>query len=123
MDRLHTIKNFLSIDESNELLLKFKSELELKPGKVASNLTDKRKSSVAFIPSIDTVDDKLKEILKSLIQIKGYEVIGLGPYQFTEYKTGEFYDWHTDSSKDGEYKDRFCSIVIQLNRGQHNSIR
>jgi PKHD-type hydroxylase len=56
----------------------------------------------------------LKNILKNLIQIKGYEVTALGPYQFTEYKVGEFYDWHTDSNSD-EYKHRYCSIVIQLN--------
>jgi predicted 2-oxoglutarate/Fe(II)-dependent dioxygenase YbiX len=116
MERLHTVKNFISSDECNKLLKKFKSELQLKPGQVANNINNTRKSSVAFIPSIEIIDDKLKEVLKSLIQIKGYEVTGLGPYQFTEYKTGEFYDWHTDSSPtDDLYKDRFCSIVIQLN--------
>lgn len=115
MERLYTVKNFLSIDESSKLLKKFKSELKLKPGKVINNLNNIRKSSVSFIPSIDIIDDKLKEVLKSLIKIKGYEATGLGPYQFSEYKIGEFYDWHIDSSKEEEYRDRYCSIVIQLN--------
>lgn len=116
MDKLHTIENFLSNDECLNILTKYKSELKLIPAKVAGmETTDKRKSSVAFINNIENVDERLKTYLKNLIQIKGFEVTGLGPYQFTEYKVGEYYDWHTDSSKDGEYKDRFCSIVIQLN--------
>jgi PKHD-type hydroxylase len=116
MDKLHTIKNFLSNEECSNILNKFKTELELKPGRVAAGNSEKRKSSVAFVDNIDLVDDKLKTILKNLIQIKGFEVTGLGSYQFTEYKVGEYYDWHTDSSPtDDLYKDRFCSIVIQLN--------
>lgn len=115
MDRLHTIKNFLSKEECTFILNKFKTELELKPGEVAGGNSNKRKSSIAFVNDIESVDDKLKDTLKNLIQIKGFEVTGLGPYQFTEYKIGQFYDWHTDSSKDDIYKDRFCSIVIQLN--------
>ena len=117
MDRLHTIKNFLSNEECSDILLKYKAELNLKPAEVAGNkVTDKRKSSVAFINGIEVIDERLKNLLKNLIQIKGFEVTGLGPYQFTEYKVGEYYDWHTDSSPtDDLYKDRFCSIVIQLN--------
>ena len=42
------------------------------------------------------------------------EVTGLGDFQFTEYKEGEYFDWHTDST-DTVYRDRFTSIVIQLN--------
>ena len=42
------------------------------------------------------------------------EVTGLGDYQFTEYKESEYFDWHTDST-DTIYRDRFASIVIQLN--------
>jgi len=117
MDKLYTIKNFLSNDECSNILTKYKSELKLMPAKVVGmEKTDRRKSSVAFINNIENVDERLKTYLKNLIQIKGFEVTGLGPYQFTEYKTGEFYDWHTDSSPtDDLYKDRFCSIVIQLN--------
>ena len=42
------------------------------------------------------------------------EVTGIGPFQFTEYKEGEYFDWHTDANND-VYRDRFTSIVIQLN--------
>lgn len=116
MDRLYTIDNFLSPEECSGILKKCKSELQLAPAMVAGmSITDRRKSSVAFIKNIESVDEKLTRLLRDLIQIKGFEVTGLGPYQFTEYKSGEYYDWHTDSSNEGEYKDRYCSIVIQLN--------
>ena len=114
MEKYWEIKNFLSNDECIDILKKYKSELSLKPAQVKNGDSKVRKSSVAFIPSIESINQKLKDVLKSLIQIKGYEVTGIGPYQFTEYKIGEFYNWHTDSDVD-EYKNRFCSIVIQLN--------
>ncbi len=115
MDRLFTIDNFLSKEECTDILTKYKKELELKPAEISGkNVSDVRKSSVAFIDNIQSVDEKLKIQLKKLIQIKGFEVTGLGPYQFTEYKSGEYYNWHTDSDND-EFKHRFCSIVIQLN--------
>jgi predicted 2-oxoglutarate/Fe(II)-dependent dioxygenase YbiX len=119
MERLHTFKNFLSKEECYSILEKYKVELNLKPAEIQFNgqkvVNDKRKSSIAFIDNINEIDERLKDTLKNLIQLKGYELTGLGPYQFTEYKTGEYYAWHTDSSNEPEYKDRFCSIVIQLN--------
>ena len=120
MDKLYTVENFLSENECLSILTKYKSELKLKPAEVAvkegNTFSDKRKSSIAFIDGIETIDERIKNTLKNLIQIKGFEVTGLGPYQFKEYKVGEYYDWHTDSSSIGdEYKDRFCSIVIQIN--------
>lgn len=115
MDRLHTIINFITKEECLEILEKCKKELELKPAEVANENKNARKSDVAFIDNIDIIDEKLKIYLKNLIHIKGFEVTGLGPYQFTRYEVGEYYNWHTDSSKDDIYKDRFCSIVIQLN--------
>jgi predicted 2-oxoglutarate/Fe(II)-dependent dioxygenase YbiX len=116
MQKLHTIEKFLTEDECSEILNKYKRELELKPAEVASGNKKARKSSIAFVDNIEAIDEKLKTVLKNLIQIKGYEVTGLGPYQFTEYKIGEYYDWHTDSNGT-DYKDRYCSIVIQLNDG------
>ncbi len=117
MDRLHTIKNFLTDVECSDILKKYKTELQLKPAEIANGgIDNRRKSSVGFISNIESIDNRLRDTLKNLIQIKGFEVTGLGPYQFTEYKVGEYYDWHTDSSPtDDLYKDRFCSIVIQLN--------
>jgi PKHD-type hydroxylase len=49
------------------------------------------------------------------------EVTGLGDFQFTEYKEGEYFDWHVDST-DTIYRDRFTSIVIQLNNSYEGGI-
>jgi len=119
MEGLYTIKNFLTEDECSYILKKSKSELELKPGLVVNNDTKVRKSSVAFISNIDSIDKKIINIVKNNIQVKGYEATNLGPYQFTEYNIGEYYDWHTDSNN-GIYKHRYCSIVIQLNDNYDN---
>jgi len=118
MDRFWIINNFLTVEESSYILEKYKLELKLKKAEVtidgvdvSSELT--RKSSVGFIDNIEILDDKIKTKLEELIKVKGFKVTGLGPYQFTEYKVGEFYEWHTDSSDN--YKNRFVSIVLQLN--------
>ena len=110
------IKEFLSKDECDLILNKYLKELDLKPAKVMNDIIDTnvRKSSIAFIDNIDIIDERLKTVLKENIHIKGFDVTGIGPYQFTKYEVGEHYNWHTDSDN-GEYKDRYCSIVIQLN--------
>jgi hypothetical protein len=109
------IKGFLSKDECQHILSKYLNELELQPAAVSDGYNTKiRKSSVAFINSIDNVDERLKKALTDNIKIKGFDVTGLGPYQFTKYEVGGYYNWHIDSDN-AEYKDRYCSIVIQLN--------
>jgi PKHD-type hydroxylase len=109
------IKNFLSKEECEFILNKYLNELNLKPAEVSGGVDiSYRKSSVAAIDTIEIIDDRLKDILKNNIKIKGHDVTGLGPYQFTKYDIGDYYNWHTDSDVD-EYKDRYCSIVIQLN--------
>ncbi len=116
MDKFHVIKNFLTEEECFNILTKYKSEVELTPGKIIrGDFTNIRKSSVGFIDNIEIIDERLKSTLRDVIKIKGYEVTNLERYQFTEYKTGEFYNWHKDSDTIDDYKDRFCSIVIQLN--------
>lgn len=117
MNKVNIIDGFLSEDECISILDKCKSELRLKPAEIMGGvLSNKRKSSIAFVNSIEDIDFRLKSILKDMIKLKGYDVTGIGAYQFTEYKVGEYYDWHTDSSDtESLYKDRFCSIVIQLN--------
>lgn len=115
INKILKIDNFLTKTECNLLLKRYKETLELKPATIKNEkLSDKRKSSVAFIDSIDEIDQKLKKTLKESFNIKGQTATGLNPYQFTEYRVGEYYEWHTDSDHD-EYKHRFCSIVIQLN--------
>jgi PKHD-type hydroxylase len=114
MERLYVFENFISEDDCETILNMCKSTLTMSEGKVGSNNTNNkvRKSSVAFIDKIESVDSKLISLLKENIILKGFEVTGLGSYQFTEYSLGEYYDWHTDSG--GEYS-RFYSVVIQLN--------
>jgi predicted 2-oxoglutarate/Fe(II)-dependent dioxygenase YbiX len=133
-DKFLTVKEFLTEEECLSILEKAKNSLELIPAEVVGGMVLKtRKSSVAFVNQIDEVGEKLKTFLENTITLKGFTVTGLGPYQFTEYKEGEYYNWHTDSGTE-EYKDRFCSIVIQLNNdytdgflelkdGQNNTIQ
>ena len=114
-DKLLMVKSFLSEEVCKQILDRCKNELDLAPAEVIGGvISKKRKSSIAFINDIEEIDQKLKLFLEETIVLKGYSVTGLGPYQFTEYKEGDYYDWHTDSNND-EYKNRFCSIVIQLN--------
>lgn len=113
--RVTTIKNFLTKEECSLILEKYITELKLERGTVYNGtVSNVRKSSVGFLQNIEELDGKLKQVLKEKINIKGGQVTGLGPYQFTEYKQGDFFDWHTDSN-DTDYKHRFCSVVIQLN--------
>lgn len=115
------IPNFLTNEECNMLLSKYIQSLTLKKAKVSSNRHNNknpnnsiRNSSVGWITDIDFLNTRLTETLKKLYNINGWLVSGFGKYQFTEYKTGGFYNWHTDTD-DGIYKSRFASIVIQLN--------
>jgi len=109
------IKNFLSKEECEFVLNKCLTELNLTQAEIFSGIDlTYRKSSVALIDNIEIIDDRLKDILKNNIKIKGYDVTGLGPYQFTKYDVGDYYNWHTDSDGD-KHKHRYCSIVIQLN--------
>jgi PKHD-type hydroxylase len=108
------IENFLSDKECSDLLNTYLPTLKFKSGKTAGDKKNQRKSSVSFIDTIPEVDDKLKEVLKENIKLNGWEVSQLRSYQFTEYKVGEYYNWHTDSSNT-DHSERFCSIVIQLN--------
>ena len=119
MSRIFTIPNFLSSQECTEVIAKCKSELELRQAVVGNNKEvnlKHRKSSVAFIEDLGSVNTRLTEILTNSIKIKGFNVSGLENFQFTEYQIGEFYNWHKDSATDNpEFSDRFYSTVIQLN--------
>jgi PKHD-type hydroxylase len=113
-------ENFLSIEECNTILNKCKNELTLSNAKVygddVNNPTNKtnRKSSIGWISNLGFLNERLKNKLKNSFSINGVEVTGLGSFQFTEYKEGEYFDWHVDST-DKVFTNRFVSIVIQLN--------
>ena len=113
-----TFEKFLTEAECDTILNNCKNSVTLSEAKIGNQKVNinKRKSSIGFIDEISEIDERLVDILKKHIQIKGHEFDSLGSYQFTEYKEGDFYDWHTDSAPDNDiYSTRFCSIVIQLN--------
>jgi predicted 2-oxoglutarate/Fe(II)-dependent dioxygenase YbiX len=111
---VEVIENFLSKDECNFILKRCKEELDLFTAIVNSGNPNVRKSSIAWIDDLGDVNERLKNILKSRFNFEGAEVTGLESFQFTEYKVGEFYEWHTDRNSTIDRK-RFVSTVIQLN--------
>jgi predicted 2-oxoglutarate/Fe(II)-dependent dioxygenase YbiX len=113
-NHVEVIENFLSKDECNVILNRCKEELELSTAIVNNGNPNIRKSSIAWIDDLGEVNERLKNILKSRFNFGGVEVTGLGSFQFTEYKVGEFYEWHTDRGSTIDRK-RFASTVIQLN--------
>ena len=116
MSRIFTVPNFLSSQECIEVLARCKSELELKHalvGKTSIVNLKQRKSSIAKIKDLGLINTRLTEILINNINLRGFNASGLGYFQFTEYKIGEYYHWHIDSGL--TFPDRFYSTVIQLN--------
>jgi predicted 2-oxoglutarate/Fe(II)-dependent dioxygenase YbiX len=114
-------ENFLSTEECEFILFKYKNELRLSSAQVTNHNYKSRKSSVGWIDELNEINERLSDILKTLYDINGMEVTGLGPFQFTEYKIGEYFDWHSDRS--GEiYRDRFVSTVILLNDNYEGGI-
>ena len=114
---IDVFENFLSPEECDSILNKCKEELTLSDAKVYNNnlhIKTNRKSSVGWISDLGFLNERLTNKLRETFNINGMEVTGLGDYQFTEYKEGEYFHWHTDSTTT-IYRDRFTSIVIQLN--------
>ena len=110
-------ENFLTVEECDFILNKCKAELTLSDAEVYNNnlhAKTNRKSSVGWVTDLGFLNERLTKKLRETFNINGMEVTGLGPFQFTEYKEGEYFDWHTDST-DVIFRDRFTSIVIQLN--------
>jgi PKHD-type hydroxylase len=121
IDNIDTFENFLSSEECDFILNKCRNELILTEAKVYGNTNDgtnsineRRKSSVGWISDLGFLNERLTNKLRESFNINGMEVTGLGNYQFTEYKEGEYFDWHTDSTNSA-FIERFVSIVIQLN--------
>jgi len=111
---IKVVENFLTDEECDYILNKYKNELKLSEAQVTNGNYKSRKSSVGWIDNLNDVNERLTDLLKKSYNINGMEVTGLGLFQFTEYKVGEYFDWHTD--RIGEiYRDRFVSTVILLN--------
>jgi PKHD-type hydroxylase len=120
IDNIDIFENFLSPEECDFILNKCNNELTLSVAKVYGDDTNTthnktiRKSSIGWVSDLGFLNDRLTKKLRETFNVNGMEVTGLGNYQFTEYKEGEYFDWHTDSTAT-IYRDRFTSIVIQLN--------
>lgn len=119
--KILTIPKFLEKDECELLINKYNIDSELSNAEVyhPNNIQRKRetrKSKVSFIEDIGIVGNRILHKVKEHVgDIKGYEP-SLDDFQFTKYEEGDFFDWHADSN-DTVFKDRFYTIVLQLNDG------
>ncbi len=113
-NEIRVVEDFLTKDECFHILNRCKEDISLSVAGTIGGNPNERKSSVGWVNDLGDVNQKLKDILKDSFIINGMEVTGLGPFQFTEYKVGEFYGWHTDRDST-TFMDRFTSTVIQLN--------
>lgn len=119
------IPNLLTKEEC-DLVLKFSLEnLTLNTATTLSNNgsyyeTNRRKSNIAFYPYYEKfpfILEKISKLLQESISVKGFDLdYNDTRFQFTEYKIGDYFQWHTDSNgKEITQCDRYCSLVIQLN--------
>jgi PKHD-type hydroxylase len=124
MFRYTTVENFLTKDECENLLKYSLENHKLRNATVGGGgeqhlSKEVRISDVAFInynEKFPFLSDRFKELLYPHIKVKGHELgFENNIYQFTEYKIGEFYDWHVDVGVHEGMKNRYCSTVIQLN--------
>ena len=119
------IPNLLTKEEC-DLVLKFSLEnLTLNTATTLSNNgsyyeTNRRKSNISFYPYYEKfpfILEKISKLLQESISVKGFDLdYNDTRFQFTEYKIGDYFQWHTDSNgKEITQCDRYCSLVIQLN--------
>jgi len=118
MTKIFTIEKFLNEKETELIFEKCKNELKLENGLVYNNneqihIEKVRKSNIAFIKDLGFLNNRLIDVLMDKIKINGFELSGLGDFQFTEYQKDDYYNWHTDSTKD-VFKERFYSTIIQI---------
>lgn len=122
------LPGFLTKEEC-DLLLDFSlKNLKLRIAELANTTNDAvktyddkgRKSNIAWHQYYETFPflyEKLSKVLIDEINVKGFDLDYLAsPFQFTEYKVGDYFHWHRDSvGKVVSQEERYCSMVIQLN--------
>ena len=122
----HKVIPKLLTKEECDLVLKFSLEnLTLNTATIliddaSYDHTNHRKSNVAFYPYYEKfpfILEKISKLINDNISVKGFDLdYNDTRFQFTEYKIGDYFEWHTDSNgKDFTQCDRYCSLVIQLN--------
>jgi predicted 2-oxoglutarate/Fe(II)-dependent dioxygenase YbiX len=114
------IIEFLSEEECNSIIKKCLNELDLTDAETYSdnkivrlNKKETRKSKVAFIDDLGNINNRILLKVMEGVKVKGFEP-SIETFQFTKYNEGDYFNWHTDSNET-IYKDRFYTIVIQLN--------
>lgn len=126
--RYKILPEFLTKEEC-DLLLNFSlknlkldtATLANTTGEAVKTYDDKgRKSNIAWYQYYETFPflyEKLSKVLIDEISVKGFDLDYLAsPFQFTEYKIGDYFHWHKDThGKVVTQEERYCSMVIQLN--------
>lgn len=120
-NEIKVVENFLTKDECFHILKKCKLDIDLSVAQIIDGQPKSRKSSIGWINDLGYLNERLKDVLKDSYFFDGMQVTGLGPFQFTEYKKGEYYDWHVDREST-TLMDRFTSTVIQLNDNYYGGI-
>ena len=119
--------NFLTKEECDTILNFTLENLKLKPSEVIDNYIEvtnhnlRRSNQVyfAYYKKFSFLLEKMSKLLNQHISVKGFDLdYEHSEFQFTEYNTGDHFDWHKDQygEKITSY-DRYCSLVIQLNDG------
>jgi predicted 2-oxoglutarate/Fe(II)-dependent dioxygenase YbiX len=111
---------FLSKEECNSIIKRCLNELLLTNAETYSNdkivrlnKKETRKSKVAFIDDLGNINNRILLKVMEGVKVKGFEP-SIETFQFTKYDEGDYFDWHKDSNET-VFKDRFYTIVIQLN--------
>lgn len=111
------IENFLTPLECDQIIKEFNNSLV--SGSVVGPSKNSRKSLVRFI-EIDSIHEKILNTINNLVSLKNFYIEKNEDIQFTKYREGDYFDWHTDTSYDSDdisekIKNRTYSAVIQLN--------
>ena len=113
--------NFLTKEECDVLLGFSLDNLTLKPASLTININpDKiRKSKVEFYnynEKFPFLMEKIEKVVNEYLHVKGCDFnYKNSEFQFTEYKVGDFFNWHVDVDTYQPIKKRYCSVVILLN--------
>ena len=112
-----SVKNFLPESYCHELLRFSLENLKLSQAEIGNKeknleVRDSQISFYIYDNEFPELRKKISETASGLINLKGFNILFREDLQFTEYKTGQFYNWHKDNNR---YDKRHCSIVIQLN--------
>jgi PKHD-type hydroxylase len=117
-NNITTVTNFLTETECKEIIQNSLNEYVLQDATVYSKTDiqtnyNPRKSKVAPITTLGVIDDKIFNEVNQHILIEDHK-LSINGFQFTQYEVGDYFDWHSDSNNT-VFKDRICTIVIQLN--------